>query len=123
MERREVAPNWWEPRDLSELLVQLRDRTKKTQEELSKMMKAREHDVTAQAISSWEKGKRMSPGNLRPYINLLAELVGVDSEALLQMAFYYLAVAHGEDKPRLLLWGSDLRERSLVSVPRRTHDT
>lgn len=110
-------------RSITELLVLWRHRSKKDQKELSDMLTARGNPVTAQAISAWENGKPMSVPNLVAYVELLADVNKDDQDTMLREALYQLALAHGEDKPRLLLLGPDLRERSLVSVPRQTHDT
>jgi transcriptional regulator with XRE-family HTH domain len=108
---------------LAEALMLLRHRSGKDQRELADMMAKRGREVSAQAISAWENGKPMAPANLRAYAGLFADLLKYDPETLYRGLGYLLVDAHDEDKPLLLLWGSDLRERSPISVPRRTHDT
>jgi transcriptional regulator with XRE-family HTH domain len=110
-------------RSLTENLVLWRTRSKKDQRELSDMLTTRGNPISAQAISAWENGKPMTVPNLVAYVELLADVNEDDRDTMLREALYQLALAHGEDKPRLLLLDSDLGKRSLFSVSTRTHDT
>jgi transcriptional regulator with XRE-family HTH domain len=77
-------------RGLTEALVLLRHRSGKDQRELSDLLAARGHPISSQAISAWENGKRMTPMNLRVYIEVLTDLTGDDSETVLREVSYWL---------------------------------